>query len=183
MEVLVVVAIFSMVVVAIVNLFLLASRAQKKMETRERMQTAGQAIMDRITRDIRLSGVDYGVYAQNGDDLSQPRNVLHIGGQSRSYQEVASGCPNAVSTPCLAVTQTDPAGTVVTESMTPAGVILEQFSVWVTPEADPYTPLPAGGFAADVPTTVTVLLRLRLVGGDAAELQMQTTVTSRLYVR
>lgn len=184
MEVLVVVAIFSVVTVALVNVFLLSNRSQQKTQAAEVLHATALHIMNRVSTDLRRTGLDYTPYVAQSANLNQAVSVLFLQ-DGRTYGPAGGGCADAASTPCLQVGQTDPvSGDVTTENMTPKGIQLEQFSVWITPTSDPYTPKAGTGeYGADTPATVTVLLRLRGTGAGASSIRLQQTITMRRYVR
>lgn len=185
MEVLVVVAIFSVVTLALVNVFLLSNRAQRKTQSAEALHSVAVQIMNRIASDIRRSGLDYAPYVAQAADLSQPVGFLFLQDPGRTFATATVGCANAASTPCMQVAQKDAvSGEFVSETMTPAGVQVEQFSVWITPSQDPYTLVAGTGtYAADTPVTVTVLLQIRGSGPGASSIRQQQTITMRRYVR
>lgn len=186
-EVLVVVAIFSVVVVSVINLFLLGSRAQRRVEGREAVASAARSVIETMARDVRNGGVDYGRYQSSSIDLTQPTDVLHLKQGKRWYTQSTDGCLDAQSTPCVVLTEaTDPNSQETTASITPRNMMVETFQVRVSPAISSVDINPATGqYPSDVAQVITILLTLRATAGPAAGelVTVQTSVAPRLYVR
>lgn len=180
MEVLVVVAVFSTAMVAITDMFLIANRAERKVLGREELAATARVAVEQMARGVRQGRIDYGRYGDPDEGgalaLADTRLfLLGADGATFSFRRSESGCPPG-SSPCLIVEENGE-----TASLTPEGAVVEQFTVIVNPVSDPFAAPP--GAAVPQPS-VTVVLALRSgSGASAASVRVQTTVTSRLYVR
>lgn len=186
-EVLVVVAIFSVVVVSVINLFLLGSRAQRRVEGREAVASAARSALETLARDVRTGGIDYGRYQATSIDLTQPTDILHLNSGKRWYRMSNDECLDAQSTPCLVLaeaSESNPDGTHA--SLTPRNMTVEAFQVRVSPPVSSVDINPVTGqYPSDIAQVITILLTLRATGGPAAGelVTVQTSIAPRLYVR
>jgi prepilin-type N-terminal cleavage/methylation domain-containing protein len=186
-ELLVVLGIFSIVVVSASDIFLLVSRAQRKVFALERTQADARFSMEAIARELRTGRIDYDAY---GAGLESPTDTLRIVDADgttlvfrRSAVDETSLCADAASAPCLlvAVNGGTPA------PMTPKGAIARNLQFYVSPTEDPTTFTQAtGSYSSDIQPHVTVVLGIESVGVQAAEralINIQTTVVTRDYRR
>ncbi|KPJ85499.1 hypothetical protein AMJ57_02860 [Parcubacteria bacterium SG8_24] len=190
MELLVVLTIFSTVVVAATDIFLLSSRSQRKIFSLERAQADARFTMEAMTREIRTGNLDYGYYDGRGTPIGLPEVELALidstGAAIRFHESDAGNeeaCPEPQSRPCLLVTvgANDPA------SITPKGVRVRNLKFYISPTVDPtvFDPV-SGSYAADEQPRVTIVLVLETTGTKAEErsvVYFQTTATNRSYVR
>ncbi len=187
MEMLVALGLFSMVMVSAPDIYLLASRSQRRALSMERAQSDARFAMEAITREIRGGSIDYGYYAESAaspvDDLAL---IASDGSElvfSRSTSTTASACPDAESVPCLLVSidGSDPV------SMTSRGISVSGLNFYVGPFDDPFAfDESIGDYGSNVQPHVTVSMTLRSVGGrddDQSTVHLQTTATSRTYRR
>ncbi|MEK7073449.1 MAG: type II secretion system protein [Patescibacteria group bacterium] len=182
-EVLVVVAIFSTAMVAVTDMFLIANRAERKILGREDIASTARVAVEQIARGVRQGSIDYARYADPAEGgpigLTDTRLFLRgSDGNTFSFRRGESGCEPG-SIPCLIVEENGE-----TASLTPKGVVVEQFTVIVNPTFNPFERLPDGTYPNTAQPTVTVVLVLRSgSGASAASIRVQTTVASRAYVR
>ncbi len=188
MELLVVLGIFSTVVTASTDIFMMASRAQRKVFALERAQADARFTMEAIAREVRTGTLDYDYYLNNGDLLAQPGPLTVLALRDEQNKPIRffrsdSACANQLSSPCIAVAIGDgePA------PLTPSGVSVLNLRFYVSPATDPNAFDPATGkFAADIQPHVTALLALQTTSTDVREqsiVYLQTTVESRSYRR
>lgn len=182
-EVLVVVAIFSTAMVAVTDMFLIANRAERKVLGREDLASTARVAVEQMARGVRQGSIDYARYADpiEGGALGLTDTRLFLlgsGGTTFTFRSSESGCAPG-SIPCLIVEENGE-----TASLTPQGVVVEQFTVIVNPTVNPFERLPDGTYPDASQPTVTVVLALRSgSGASAASVRVQTTVASRAYVR
>ncbi len=188
MELLVVLGIFSTVVTAATDIFMMANRSQRKVFALERAQADARFTMEAIAREVRTGTFDYDYYKNNGDLLAQPGPLTDLALRDEQNKQVRffrsdTACADQQSTPCIAVSLDggDPA------PLTPAGVRILNLRYYVSPTEDPNAFDPATGkFASDVQPHVTVLLALQTTSSDVREqsiIYLQTTIESRSYRR
>lgn len=186
-ELLVVLGIFSTVVVSASDIFLLVSRAQRKVYALERTQADARYTMEAISREIRTGRIDYAAY---GGTVTSPADTLRLLDIDktpivfrRSAADESSLCADTASVPCLVVL----IGLNAPVAVTPKGVIARNLQFYVEPGVDPLTFDPAtGGYAADTQPFVTVVLSLEGASNQAGErspVNVQTTITTRDYRR
>lgn len=181
MELVVVVAVFTTAMVAITDMFLIASRAQRKILGREELASLARASLDQMARSVRQGSIDYARYEPaEGGPLETPDDRLFLraeDGTTRSYRLSTDACPPD-SSPCLLVEEDG-----VVAVLTPPGASVERFQVVITPATDP--DVPAGGpYASDEQPMAWIHLALRSgSGATGAFVRVQSAVTTRRYVR
>jgi prepilin-type N-terminal cleavage/methylation domain-containing protein len=190
MELLVVLTIFSTVVVASTDIFLLANKSQRKIFGLEKAQADARFTLEAITREVRTGRIDYAYYAARGVPLAIPDLELALVDSANvpirfkvSDAGTASLCANAVSTPCLLVT----IGTNPPAAITPKGVAVRNVRFYVSPLVDPLQyNVGSASYASNEQPRVTVVMALETKGdrqGEQSVIYLQTTVTNRGYKR
>jgi type II secretory pathway pseudopilin PulG len=190
MEMIVVLGLFSTVVIASTDIFLLANRSQRKVFGLERIQADARYAMEAIVREVRGGSIDRAYYAARAVPLSVPDTELAMidstGSSivfSVSTSAQATLCANAASEPCLLVAVDG--GTPV--AMTPKGVKVRSAGFYIAPSTDPFAYVDGlGGYASDEQPRVTVVLALETAGereGESSVITLQTTAASRSYAR
>lgn len=185
MELLVVMGIFSMTVAMTSSIFLLSNQAQRRVLA----VTAGQAdlrfALEAIVREVRAGAIDYATYEASGGIQVPSENLIlrsASGARLEFYAEDSpSVCPTGVAR-CLAVRVDG-----VAQSVTSAGVQLEDVTFFIAPQADPFSvDEDSGLYFADAQPVVTAALKLKTLGRrpeDVVTLNAQTTIASRTYAR
>lgn len=188
MELIVVLGIFTAVVVAASDVFLIASRSQRKIFNLERTQSDARFAMEAMTREVRTGSIDYAYYAGRGIPLGIPDEELALVDTSNTRirffrSDDAEECVDANSTPCLMVGVD--ANTPV--PITPKDVVLRNIAFYIDPALDPQSFEPStGSYAADTQPHVTIVLMLESMrgrAGEGASAAFQTTVATRIYRR
>jgi len=185
MELLVVMGVFSLTVAMTSAIFIQTNRAQRRVLALTAAQADLRFALEEIVREVRGGQIDYATYEGSGG-VSVPSDALIIksaaGSRLKFYAETnPTICPNGVAK-CLAV---DVDGQ--TQSVTSAGVTLQDLTFFISPQADPFSvDAPSGLYKADAQPLVTIALKVRTAGSkteDPAVLSAQTTVASRTYAR
>ena len=208
-----------------VNLFLVANRSQRSAQAQLRVQADARFTLETIAREIRASVPDYALYADPHADgtatddaisLTQATHVLALrdstNAQTVFRQASTTSDPWAGGGAKLEICSTDCENTNAWSDITPPGVTLVHFEVFITPSANPfllYGLCSTGanalcrsdsecdgsvGSCTDITEyrvneqpVVTAILTLReeaQAGSPTAPNQVyQTTVTSRLFLR
>lgn len=198
MELLVVLGIFSMVVTAASDIFMLANRSQRKVFGMERTQADARFTMEAIVREVRTGRIDYAYYAERAVKKLNPLEPLEIELALVDSTDVplrfflsdqnydggtARACSDRASVPCLLVSVDGGAASPIT----PRGVKVASLGFYISPLTDPTVFDPnTGAYSADEPPRVTVALILESVTGRAEErgvIRLQTTVINRRYDR
>lgn len=188
MELIVVLGIFTTVVVAASDVFLIASRSQRKIFNLERTQSDARFAMEAMTREIRTGSIDYAYYAGRGTPIGLPDDELAIVDAANTRIRFFRSadpleCVDEASTPCLMVVvdANDPV------PITPKDVALRNIAFYIAPTADPQAfDAEMGIYAADTQPHVTIVLMLESMRGRAGEgatAAFQTTVATRVYRR
>ena len=185
MELLVVLGVFSLTVALTSAIFIQSNRAQRRVLALTAAQADLRFGLESIVREVRGGQIDYATYA-GSSGISVPTDRLYLksadGSHLEFYAETSPAvCPAGVAK-CLAV-KVDGAA----QSVTSAGVLLEDLTFYISPQTDPFSIDQASGlYTSDQQPLVTVAMKIRTGGSkteDAAELDAQTTVASRMYVR
>lgn len=187
MEMLVVLGIFSTVVTAASDIFILSTRSQRKVYALERAQADARFTMETMAREIRTGSIDYDHY---GAALEEPGPADELalvdsaGKKIRFHKSAdAADCADEASTPCLLVTLDDGA----TAAITPKGVKLFDAAFYLMPRKDPVKfNTDTGLFESDVQPHITIVLIMESVVQDARDrsvVYLQSTVENRGYKR
>lgn len=186
MELLVVMGLFSVTVMIATNIFMLSSRAQRRVLAITAAQADLRYALEAMVREARMGQIDYAAYAASGG-VAIPANRLVIKGPSGDQETFflsnnPTVCPTGI-TKCLALTVDGSAP----QALTTAGLEIDSLVFYVSPQADPFRADPASGlYAADEQPTVTIAVRAHTTGvgaQDVMSLNAETTTASRLYVR
>jgi len=78
MEMVVVIAIFSVLTLIVLNVFILAMQAQRQTGSRQQVLANLRYVLESMAQKIRTSEIDYGYYEDRASDLSQPVNSLAL---------------------------------------------------------------------------------------------------------
>lgn len=187
MELLVVLGIFSTVVTAATDIFIMSNRSQRKIFALERTQADARFTMETMAREIRTGALDYDYY---GATLEEPGPVDELalvdstGKKIRFHKSSDTGlCADAVSLPCLVVSL-DGGGSA---AITPKGVRVFDAAFYLLPKSDPTEfNTDTGTYAADIQPHVTIVLIMESVVQDPRDrsvVYLQTTMENRGYKR
>lgn len=190
MELLVVLTIFSTVVVAASDIFLLANKSQRKVFGLERAQADARFTLEAITREVRGGTIDYAYYAGRTLPMATPDNELALIDSTNtkirfetSTVATQSACADAQSRPCLLVT----VGANPAVAITPKKVAVRTAKFYISPTSDPMAyDVGTGTYPVNVQPHVTIVLSLQTVGdrtGEQSVIYFQTTATNRGYKR
>lgn len=182
-EMLVVLAVFSVVTVVIVDIFMLASRAQRRTLAVQRIQSDARYSLEAMSREIRMDIVDYEYYGGAVSDI--PSGTLALRDQDDNqiiFKKSDENCP-AGATSCLAVS-IDGGGN--WESITAPGINVDDLKFYIDPLVNPFELNAGNAYDSDNQPRVTIVLVTSGVGGRPDEQQtvrLQTTVSNRIYRR
>jgi type II secretory pathway pseudopilin PulG len=184
MEVLVVLAVFSTISVAVADLFLISSRAERRAGSVQQVQADARSALEYMVSEVRTSSV---AYSRLPAPLASPLAELIVSKpDGRVYGFAASSDParcGQTALPCLLVTLEEN-GASESAPLTPADLAVRDLKFYVTPAEDPFLYNPAtGAYAADEEPLVTIVLSLVPVGHPEQSVAVQTTVATRNYVR
>lgn len=187
-ELLVVMAIFSTVVVMASDIFMLASRSQRKLFGAERVQSDARYTLEAISREVRTGSIDYDYYASRGTAVGTPDAELALRDSTDTairfrLSTSASQCADPTVSPCLLVR----VGSNPEQPITPRNVAVLSAKFYISPASDPSAfDASSGTYGQNDQPHVTVALIMESRGDQAAErstLYVQTTATSRAYPR
>lgn len=185
MELLVVMGIFSLTVALTSSIFLLSNQAQRRVLAITAAQADMRFTLESIVREVRAGFIDYETYEASGGIQVPSANLIlrsASGARLEFYMETnPSICPPGVAA-CLAVRVDG-----VSQSVTSSGVLLENVTFFITPQADPFMIDEGSGlYKSDEQPVVTVAMKVRTQGKkpeDIVVLNAQTTISARSYVR
>lgn len=188
MEMLVVLAIFSVFVVIAADLFLTVNRVQRETRVSEQLLSETRFILDTIAREVRSGSIDYKAYgdpADSTDPVVNPVSELRYtssGMEGTIIKTDSTVCPSAESTPCVAISRDNG---VSWASMTPVGVKVINLRFIIQPEADPFY-FDGVTWLADEQPMITAYITLGStgeLGSKYFEVTNQTSVSMRAYGR
>lgn len=211
-EILVVVAIFSVTSLVATNIFLVTNQASRRTASDQKLQGDVRFALEAIAREVRFGTIDYDCYdnpnASNAScdpeatavvDLSATggkANLLalrDVTGNRIRYKVITVGAEPKLEV-CLinigsdALTKCDDIA--AWEVVTPEGVRIVNGDFYINPPQNPFQlkePASASGspYLGDVQPTVTIVFKSQQSGNDLVpeNISNQTTVVSRSYVR
>jgi prepilin-type N-terminal cleavage/methylation domain-containing protein len=185
-EMMVVLAIFSVVTVVIVDIFMMASRAQRRTLAIQRIQSDARYSMEAMAKEIKMDTIDYNFYGGTISDGPQDTLALRdADDNSIIFKKSAENCPTGTIN-CLVVSLD---GGTTWASITAKGINVEDLKFYIGPSKDPFRLVKIGEvytYETDNQPRVTIVLATKGVGGRAEEQQtvyLQTTVSNRIYRR
>jgi prepilin-type N-terminal cleavage/methylation domain-containing protein len=183
-EMMVVLAIFSIATVVIIDIFMTASRAQRRTLAIQKIQSDARYSMEAVAREIRMDSIDYDWSGYVGG-ITTPEDALALrdaDGNSIIFKNDSENCP-AGTTNCLAVSLN---GGLDWASITSKGINVEDLKFYIDPLFDPFKMKADYTYASDQQPRVTIVLVTKGVGGRPDEqktVYLQTTVSNRIYRR
>lgn len=183
-EMMVVLAIFSIATVVIVDIFMTASRAQRRTLAIQKIQTDAQYSLEAMAREIRMDSIDYAWSGYVGG-INIPDEELALrdaDDNSIIFKKDSANCPTG-TTNCLAVSLN---GGTTWASITSKGINVEDLKFYIDPPVDPFKVNAGYTYDSDHQPRVTIVLVTKGVGGRPDEqktVYLQTTVSNRIYRR
>lgn len=189
-EVLISLAIFSMVIAATLNFFYFFQKIQKRTENWQKISRESRLILDQIIQNIRENEIDYTYYNDKNFDLFQRQNILALRDFEgkpiifqKSEEKEDLRCPQDKS-PCLLFSRDGKKF----QSLTSGDVVVRDFAIIIRPTENPFefSEEKVDYLANNQPF---VLVLLSLDNGlpenspDYAKITLQTSVSSRVYKR
>jgi prepilin-type N-terminal cleavage/methylation domain-containing protein len=183
-EMLVVLALFSITTTVIVDIFMTATRAQRKTLAAQKIQSDARFSMEAMAREARMDMIDYAYY---GGTISEiPTTVLALRDQDDNqiiFKKSNENCPTGIDQ-CLVVSID---GGNSWASITSGGIKVTSLNFYIAPTVDPFLlDTESGTYASDISPRVTITLTVEGVGTRPEEqkvISLQTTVSSRIYRR
>ncbi len=185
-ELLVVLTIFSFSAVAISATYINFTRIHRQVANAETLNTELRYVSELIVRAVRNNRVDYST-----NPIPSPQSHLSL--LNSSNLQIAFSRRDASDAACTGLNVMDGCLAMFIEGRTATwtpfsgkNVDILQFRVYVTPTADPFTPLGYGVYANNMQPVVTVFMQARYNAvnpRERATISMQTSSASRIYVR
>ncbi len=210
-EIIIVMAIFSIVLGVIIQIFIFTTRTQRQSRSVQEAYAQGRAAVEAVAREAQNGSIDYAYYDEPGNNESlaaQPVGVLAL--RDSQGQLVAFRCTEDPET-VDAITPCDPAspargvvqmcrGAGCSNSISHGGFtgswagITDQatdvtsWRTWLGPSLNPFRRNPdnPAQYLAEVQPWVTVAAAVQpqpVSGSQLPEVRLQSTVSSRTYLR
>lgn len=183
-EMMVVLAIFSVATVVVVDIFMMASKAQRRTLAVEKIQADARYSMEAVAREIKMDSIDYDWSGYAGG-IAVPEDELALRDADDNliiFKKSLDDCPLG-TTSCLVVSLD---GGLTWASITSKGVNVEDLKFYIDPLVDPFKMNAMFGYDSDHEPRVTIVLVTKGVGGRPDEqkiVNLQTTVSNRIYKR
>lgn len=206
-EVIIVMAIFSIVLGVVIQIFVFTTRIQRRSRSVQEGYAQARVAVEALVREGQYGTVDYGFYGLPGtpandvDIGSQPVAVAAFrdsGGQEVQFRCVELPLPTA-SSPSLCnpstpqrgqvqVCRGSGCGTGAWAGLTDEATDVVGWSTWVSPDKNPFqrNPDDASHYLSDVQPLVVVVASVRpaaVAGSQPDDVRLQATVSSRTYLR
>lgn len=183
-EMMVVLAIFSVATVVVVDIFMMAGKAQRRTLAIEKIQSDARYSIEAISKEIKMDMIDYDWVGYAGG-ITSPEDALALldaDNNSIIFKISADDCP-AGTNKCLVVSLD---GGLTWASITSEGNNVEDLKFYINPAVNPFLMNVANLYDSNNQPRVTIVLATKGIGGRAEEQQtiyLQTTVSSRIYRR
>jgi len=183
-EMMVVLAIFSVATVVIVDIFMTSSRAQRRTLAVQKIYSDARYSMEAVAREIKMDSIDYDWSGYAGG-ITVPEDALALrdaDDNSIIFKNDSENCPEG-TTNCLAVSLD---GGTSWASITSKGINVDDLKFYIDPLVDPFKMNASLGYDSDHEPRVTIVLVTHGVGGRPDEqktVNLQTTVSNRIYRR
>lgn len=183
-EMMIVLAIFSVTTVVIVDIFMMASKASRRTLAIERVQSDARYSLEAVAREIRMDMIYYDWSGYAGG-IAAPEDELALKDADDNliiFKKSVNDCPSG-TTNCLVVSLD---GGVTWASITSKGNNVEDLKFYIDPAVDPFKVNEQYTYNSDNQPRVTIVLVTKGVGGRPDEQQtiyLQTTISNRIYRR
>ena len=199
-ELMVVITVFSITMLVVVDMFVLVTRAQRRVSEQQALTSDTRFVLDSMTRKIHAGVLDYEFYSDIGINLTNPTYVLAVRDQDNNqtvYRRTGSGTGDNIETCSVTASDVDQ-GKCADPSPSPGDwqvintdkTVVKHFLLYVRPTARPFELLAdnsgqyAGGNIQPRATIVFHAQNRPLTPTSAIhDAYLQTTVTSRIYRR
>jgi len=166
-EVVVAMAVFAIALVAISGIFLSIVKAQRKANIAGKVQTEAATILNTITAAVQNSDIDYSAAITNPAETLVLKNK---DGETVTFSKQGYRLMMSI-------------GSSPSQDLMTNKVKVDKLKFWIYPDSNPFA---IGG--PNIQPTVTILLALSQSAAssrpeDQASVQIQTTVTQRVYRR
>lgn len=179
-ELIIVIAIFSIITVIVGTTFILFTRAQTKTSVREKLVADGRYIMEAMIRAVRTGEVNYDAYTSPIINPVDYLNLLDTNNQPINFQLIKGDCPIGI-TDCLFMENYQGGGIV-----SGADINIDDIQFYILPNKNPFEVGNDGAYLDNHQPEVLILLTISAKakqGADPIRLTLQTTVSSKRYVR
>jgi len=183
-ELLIVVAIFSVVSLSVAAIYVNFMRLERRAANAEQLGEELRYISELLVRAARNNRVYY-----NGATLpyqSSSLTLVNSSGNNIVIERLAAGATECgglnVTQGCMALTVPGQLRT----ALSGRSIDIVQFAVYVNPSTDPYTPIGLGTYNNNKQPIVTIFIQARYNTPNAREqvtINLQTSVDSRIYTR
>lgn len=183
LETVTVIAIFSLTVVATLNLYILFFKNQVQVERQTTVQSDTRFVLNAFMQALDTASIDYAYYG--APVPASPATLALLTPQNEtirfrydSSNQVIEMCSNRpANSPC---DDLDPS--MWTPLNDQINSPIQSYQVWVSPSTSPFVRNSSGSALNNEQPKVTIVLRAADRAGENA-LTMQTTLTSRTYER
>lgn len=183
MEILVVLGIFATISVAVTDIFLLSTKAQRRVGNAEQTQADVRSALEYLVRAVRTGTIAYDVLP---NPLPFPLTSIAVRNGSGTLLVFSLSSDSAVcgtsAVPCLVVTEGESAPQ--TAPLTSSEVAVADVRFFLLPSADPFHfDSQTGSYASDAQPLLTVSMTVFPPGKPEQQTVLQTSVTPRQYAR
>lgn len=178
-ELVVVLALFSIISSIVATIFVLFSRAQTRTITNQNLISDTRYIVETLVRDVRNGRIDYARYSDPVSDVESSLYLIDENGDNVEYHIVQDGCAELVDN-CLQIVRGGNSAILSSNTTN-----IAQMHFYIYPVRDPFS-FSQGVFKSNEQPGVTVAIVSEAVdaqGDIPIQINLQTTVSSKQYVR
>lgn len=199
-ELMVVITVFSITMLVVVDMFVLVTRAQRRVSDQQALTSDTRFVLDAMARKIHAGILDYDFYENVGINLTNTTYVLAVRDQDNNqtvYRRTGSGTGNAIESCSVTATDVDQ-GRCADPSPNPGDwqvittdkIVVKNFLLYLRPTGSPFELLSdnSGQYVGgNVQPRATIVFHAQnnplTPSSEIHDAYLQTTVTSRIYRR
>lgn len=179
-ELIIVIAIFSIITVIVGSTFVLFTRAQSLVSVKEKLIADGRYLFETVTRATRVGRIDYEAYPQPLINPVQSLSIIDSDDNKIKIYLTEVGCPTGINR-CIFMDSGN--GDFLISG---GDVEVDYLNFFIQPTADPFIIGENGAYNSSSQPMVTMSIGISsIVRTDKRpiSLQLQTTISSKMYVR
>ena len=177
MEMVVVLAIFTVSSVIIADIFITLINTQRKIIVQQKILSEARYAMDIMSRNIRIGTISYSDYGSIETPYEDELYLNDIDGNKIFFKSSTADCPAGI-TKCLIMSIDEGANW---ESITSKDIEIQDIRFYIRPTDDPFD-----DGSPNIQPRVTILLNIKnssAISNYQSEIALQSTLSTRIYNR
>lgn len=171
-----VVTVFSILAVIIGSIFVLFSKSQAATKISQELLADGRYVLEVMVREARMAQINYDSYSNPIINPQEALNLINPDNENITFQSVSTGCSKQVSS-CIEVTKSGKSAIISGDRAN-----IRRLNFFINPEEDPFASA-QGIFASNEQPIVTIVLELQSTEDPTKVIRLQSSASSKRYLR